>query len=99
MKSATTTTRRPEAGAALAVGLFGGLGLALLTLLVKREPSPRGDDLIYEEIARHPFGVHTYPFGYRFGLPAIVHVLPFSHTVSFVALAWLGAAAAGAVAF
>jgi hypothetical protein len=94
-----TTTRRPEVRAALTAGLTGGLALALLTLAIKREGTPRGDDLIYEEIARHPFGVHTYPFGFRFGLPAIVHVLPFSYTVSFVALAWLAAAGAGAFAF
>jgi hypothetical protein len=99
MAEPATTPRRPEVRAALTVGLLGGLVLALLTLAIKREPTPRGDDLIYEEIARHPFGVHTYPFGFRFGLPAIVHALGFSHTVSFVGLAWLAAVGAGAFAF
>ena len=84
---------------ACTVGAAGALALAVLGALVRHEPSPRGDDLIYEKIAQHPFGVHTFPFGYRVGLPLIVHVLPFQHTVSFVALAWLAAGGAAAFAY
>jgi hypothetical protein len=84
---------------ALAVAAVGGCALALLGALVRSEPTPRGDDLIYEDIARHPFGVHTFPFGLRFGLPAIVHVLPFEHTTSFRALAYLAAAGAAYFAY
>jgi hypothetical protein len=85
--------------AAIAVGVCGAAALALLSALVRREPSPRGDDLIYERVAQHPFGVHTFPFGFRFGLPLLVHVLPFDHTTSFLLLAWLAAGGAGALAY
>jgi len=84
---------------ALAVGVAGGALLALASALSRKEPTPRGDDEIYERIAQHPFGVHTFPFGYRFGLPLLVHVLPFGHTASFQLLAWLAAAGAGAFAY
>jgi hypothetical protein len=81
------------------VGLAGGLALALLGALVRHEPVPRGDDAIYEAMARHPFATHTFPFGYRFGLPWLVHVLPFGHSFSFMLLACLAAAGAAAFAF
>jgi hypothetical protein len=88
---------RPEAFSACLIGLSGAALLALLGALVRHEPTPRGDDRIYERIALHPFGVHTFPFGYRIGLPWLVHVLPFSSTVGFLLLGW--AAAAGAAGF
>jgi hypothetical protein len=82
---------------AFGVGLAGALGLALLSSLMTRETVPKGDDLIYERMAQHPFATHTFPFAYRVGLPWLVHVLPFSHNLSFSVLAW--AAAGGAAAF
>jgi hypothetical protein len=81
------------------VGIAGAVALALLSAPIRKEQTPRGDDLIYEDIARHPFGVHTFPFGYRLGLPLAVHWLPFDHTVSFTALALLAAAGAAAFAY
>lgn len=81
------------------MGLAGGVALAVLSLLSRREPVPRGDDLIYERMAQHPFATHTFPFAYRVGLPWLVHVLPFSHTTSFLLLAWLAAGGATAFAF
>jgi hypothetical protein len=84
---------------AAAVGFTGALALALLSALVRKEPTPRGDDLIYESIARHPFDVHTFPFGFRFGLPLVVHLLPFDHTTSFTVLAWIAAGGAAAFAY
>lgn len=81
------------------MGATGTLGLALLSLASRREPTPRGDDLIYEHMAQHPLGTHTFPFAYRIGLPWIVHVLPFGHTTSFLVLAWLAAGGAAACAF
>jgi hypothetical protein len=90
---------RPEWRTALATGATGAALLALLGALSAREPAPRGDDQIYELISRHPFGVHTFPFGYRIGLPLTVNVLPFGHTFSFRLLAVLAAAGAGAFAF
>ncbi len=79
------------------VASAGVLALAVLAATLREEPTPRGDDLIYEDMASHPLGVHTFPFGFRLGLPAAVHVLPFSHGTSFQLLALL--AAGGAVAF
>lgn len=75
------------------------MALAVLSLLSRREPVPRGDDLIYERMAQHPLATHTFPFAYRVGLPWLVHVLPFSHTTSFLLLAWLAAGGAAAFAF
>jgi hypothetical protein len=83
--------------AAIGVALVGALGLALLSLAVTHETRPRGDDLIYERMASDPLGAHTFPFAYRIGVPWLVHVLPFAHTVSFELLAW--GAAGGAAGF
>lgn len=97
----TTAVDRPRAlqrqGAC--AGLVGALALALLSELSRREPVPRGDDLIYERMAQHPFAVHTFPFAYRIGLPWLVHVLPLGHTASFLLLAWLAAGGAAGFAF
>lgn len=82
---------------AIAVGLAGTLGLALLSLAVTHETRPRGDDLIYERMASDPLGTHTFPFAYRIGVPWLVHMLPFAHTLSFELLAW--SAAGGAAGF
>ena len=73
------------------MGLAGAIALGVLSAPIRKEGAPHGDDLIYEDIARHPFGVHTFPFGFRLGLPLAVHGLPFDHTVSFSALALLAA--------
>jgi hypothetical protein len=84
---------------ALLVGL-AGLGLALLLdALVLDQPAPRGDELIYELMAREPFEPHTFPFAYRIGAPLLVNVLPFGSTFSFSLLAWLSCGAAAAVAY
>jgi hypothetical protein len=84
---------------AVCVGLLGAFALALLSELSRRETVPRGDDLIYERMAQHPFATHTFPFAFRVGMPWLVHVLPFGHTFSFEFLTWLGAGAAAAFAF
>lgn len=89
-------TRRRDA---LLVGIAGAIALGVLSAPIPKEPTPRGDDLIYEDIARHPFGVHTFPFGFRLGLPLLVNRLPFGHTFSFTALALLAAAGAAAFAY
>jgi hypothetical protein len=90
---------RPEWQPALAVGLIGGSLLALLSSLMTHETVPRGDDLIYERMARHPLATHTFPFAYRVGLPWLVHILPFSHTTSFRLLDWLASGGAAAIAY
>jgi hypothetical protein len=81
------------------VGLLGAVALALLSELSRRELIPRGDDEIYERMAQHPLGTHTFPFAYRIGLPWLVHVLPFGHSFSFQLLAWLAAGGAAGCAF
>jgi hypothetical protein len=90
---------RALVGEAVLVGAVGALAICVLSALSRRETKPRGDDLIYERMAEHPFAVHTFPFGYRIGLPWLVHVSPFSHTASFEVLAWLSAGAAAGLAF
>lgn len=90
---------RRHSRVAIVVGLACALTLAVVGSLVRHEPTPRGDDLIYEKIATHPFATHTYSFAFRIGLPLLVHVLPFSHTASFLLLAWLATGVAGAFAY
>lgn len=84
---------------ASAIGVAGAIAIALLDALVRDEPRPRGDDLIYERMAADPLAPHTYVFAYRIAVPWLVHVLPFGHTFSFSLLAWLCSGAAGAVLF
>jgi hypothetical protein len=81
------------------VGLAGLVLLLIADAIVKDVAGPKGDDLIYELMARHPFETHSFPFAYRFLVPTVVHVLPFSNTFSFSLLAWLSSAACGTVAF
>ena len=81
------------------VGLAGLVLLLILDALVKDAGAPKGDDLIYELMARHPFETHSFPFAYRFLVPTVVHVLPFSNTFSFSLVAWLSTAACGTVAY
>jgi hypothetical protein len=92
-------TAAPEWAVALVVGVAGAAALALVSALLPHEPHPRGDDEIYERMAQHPFATHTFPFGYRIGLPLLVHVLPFSHTFSFELLAFICAGAAAAAVY
>lgn len=80
---------------ALAVAAAATIGLILLDALVRDAGAPRGDDLIYELMARDPLDPHTFPFAYRIGVPYLVHVLPFSDTLSFSLIAWLCSGAAG----
>jgi hypothetical protein len=84
---------------ALAVAAVGTLALILLDALVRDAGAPKGDDLIYELMARHPLDPHTFPFAYRIGVPYLVHVLPFSHTFAFSLIAWLCSGAAGGFAY
>ena len=84
---------------ALAIGAAGAIALVLLDALVRDEPAPRGDDLIYERMASDPFAPHTFVFAYRVAVPWVVHVLPFGHTFSFSLIAWLCSGAAAAVLF
>ena len=86
-------------GHAVAIGVAGTIAIALLDALVRDEPVPRGDDLIYERMASDPLAPHTFVFAYRIAVPWLVHVLPFGHTLSFSVIAWLCSGAAGAVLF
>ena len=81
------------------VGLAGLLVLLIADALVQDAVAPRGDDQIYELMADSPFETHSFPFAYRFLVPTVVHVLPFSNELSFSLLAWLASAACGTVAF
>jgi hypothetical protein len=81
------------------VALVGLALIVLLDALVLDQSVPRGDELIYERMARDPFAPHTFPFAYRIGVPTLVHLLPFGHTFSFSLLAWLSSGASAGVAF
>ena len=83
----------------LLIATTGTLGLVLADTLVRDEPVPQDDDLIYERMADDPLAPHTYVFAFRIAVPWLVHVLPFDHTVSFSLLAWLASGAAGGMLF
>ena len=83
----------------MAIGAAGCAALLGLDAFVRDEPTPRGDDLIYERMADEPLEPHTFVFAYRIAVPWFVHVLPLDHTLSFSIIAWLCSAAAGAVLF
>ena len=89
---ATDSRRRDWRDGAL-VGFAGLLLLLIADALVRDVGTPKGDDLIYELMARQPFDTHSFPFAYRFLVPTVVHVMPFSNTFSFSLLAWLSSAA------
>jgi hypothetical protein len=88
---------RHDLSRALLIAVVAAGILAVLAALMPKEGTPHGDDLIYEDIAREPFGTHTFPFGLRFGLPLLVHLLPLSGGSGFLLLAIL--CAGGAAAF
>jgi len=81
------------------VALAGLACLLVLDALVLDQPSPRGDEQIYELMARDPLGTHTFPFAYRVGVPSVVHLLPFGTSFSFSALAWVSSGACAGVAY
>jgi hypothetical protein len=81
------------------VGMLALVALLLLDAYVRDSPAPQGDELIYHLMARDPFDPHTFPFAYRFGVPLVVHVLPFSQAHSFSWLAWLFTAGCGTLAY
>src|SRR5919109_186161 len=79
---------------AVAVAALAFVAIMVLDAFVRDEPTPRGDDEIYERMADDPFSTHTFPFAYRVLVPTLVHILPFGHTFSFSLLAWLATAIA-----
>jgi hypothetical protein len=83
----------------LVVALAGLVCIVVLDAFVLDAREPRGDELIYELMARHPFAAHTFPFAYRVGPPTLVHLLPFGHDFSWSALAWLSTGASAGVAY
>jgi hypothetical protein len=97
-RSARTLLRRAWVEPAL-VALAGLACILVLDALVADARQPQGDELIYELMALNPFAPHTFPFAFRVGPPTIVHLLPFGHTFSFSALAWLSTGASAGVAY
>lgn len=73
--------------------------LLLMDAYVRDSPFPKNDELIYERMAEEPFEPHTFPFAHRVLVPTLVHLLPFDHTFSFSALAWLATVACGGVVY
>jgi hypothetical protein len=83
----------------IVVGTVATVLLIAFDVLVRDERTPIGDDRIYELMAQHPGQAHTFPFAFRILVPDLVHVLPFSHTVSFTLLAWLCSGGAAGVLY
>jgi hypothetical protein len=94
-----TAHRFPASRVALLVAAVGTAALVLLDALVRDEPVPQDDDLIYERMAQEPLEPHTYVFAFRIAVPWLVHILPFDHDTSFSVLAWVMSGASGGVLF
>lgn len=81
--------------------LVAGLCLvaaAAVNAVLRHESGLSGDEPYYSRIAAHPAGPHNFPYAFRVGIPYVVHVLPFSHALSWELLALLcDAVAAGAL--
>jgi hypothetical protein len=84
---------------AFGVGLLCLAIVALIGALIRHETRLSGDEPFYERMASHPGGPHNYPYAYRIGVPWLVHILPFSHSVSFTLVAWVAIAAAAAALY
>ena len=61
----TATLRISRSHGAVAVGALAVVAIVILDALVRDEPTPRGDDLIYERMAQDPFATHTFPAVHR----------------------------------
>ena len=83
----------------LGVGLLCLAVVALADALLRHESRISGDESFYERMASHPSGPHNFPYAYRVAVPWLVHVLPFSHAVSWTLLAWLAIAGSGAALY
>lgn len=91
--------RLPTWAEASLVAAIALLLLLLMDAYVRDSPFPKNDELIYERMAQAPFEPHTFPFAHRVLVPTLVHLLPFDHTFSFSALAWLATAACGSAVY
>lgn len=69
--------------------------MAVADALIRHESHPTGDEPFYLRMAAHPDAPHAFPYAYRVAVPWLVHILPFSHVVSFTILAWLALGATG----
>ena len=93
---ATATARIPPA---FQVGALCLAAVALVDAVMRHEAGVSGDEPFYDAMANHPGGAHNFPYAYRIAVPWFVHVLPFSHVVSFTLLALLAIAASGAALY
>jgi hypothetical protein len=83
----------------LRVGVLCLGAVVLADRVLRHESGLSGDEPFYSRMAVHPAGPHNFPYAYRIAVPWLVHVLPFSHSVSFMLLAWLAIAASGAALY
>jgi hypothetical protein len=86
-------------GGTIAVALTTLGAAALVDVLIRHESGLSGDEPFYERIATDPGAPHNFPYAYRVAVPWLVHILPFSHVVSFTGLALIAIAAASAAMY
>lgn len=91
--------RRGAFGPALAVGALCLAVAAAVNGVLLHQVGFSGDEAYYARIAAHPAGPHNFPYAFRVGVPYLVHILPFSHRVSWELLALLAAGIAGGALF
>ncbi len=92
---AWATSRLARPPSPWVVALLCLLVVGLVDALLRHERGISGDERFYERMAAHPGGPHNFPYAYRLAVPWLVHVLPFSHVVSFTAISLLAVAASG----
>lgn len=81
------------------VGLLCLVLISLTDLVMAHERGITGDEPFYEAMARHPSGPHNFPYAYRIAVPWLVHVLPFSHVVSFTLIGLIAIAVSSAALY
>ncbi|HET9102090.1 MAG TPA: hypothetical protein VFN55_01950 [Solirubrobacteraceae bacterium] len=82
----------------LGVGLLCAAVAIAVNAIMLHQIGFSGDEAYYDRMAAHPAGAHNFPYAFRVGVPFLVHLLPVSRSVAWIAVALTAAAiAAGAL--
>ena len=83
----------------LGVGLLCASVAIVVNAIMLHQVGFSGDEPYYDRMAAHPGGPHNFPYAFRVGVPFLVHLLPVSRSVAWIAVALTAAAIAGAALY
>jgi hypothetical protein len=92
-------TGRPRRGTPGLIGVLCLVVALTVNALLIHEVGRSGDEPYYARMAAHPGGPHNFPYAFRVGVPYLVHVLPFSPSFSWSAIALVAAGVAAGALF